>query len=1210
MRLPLVLFLSLAVCRAFADVPLAEEYRFLLRANYATDSTAAQPLRGGQPAFPIDPKSNTRLLRFDFPARERGEGIAIPLEGETKGRLLKSSLMIRGRGTLEPVLRSAEGSVALPAALHLREEWAWVEMTLRTGNAPGQVVLELPAPRARKGDYMEVQRVTLHAATEQAPDAVEVAPRSFPTRDYLREDGLDPSALTSETELRGLPFPRTAKPVTLALFCNTAASGGKITLLTREGTTGQVLAQASIPQEAGWVTLSGLSAQTAGAEVVVQITPAPGAPLEVGELVFSTSGNAAPLPALPADPAVRVGKIATFPAPLAEQWNDALWATALPLRDWGAAATTVRAIASPGALHLRFDGEEPLLRVVEQKTHEFRANEDAYTAFLRLPGGGEARVRIHADGRLTAERRTPGGTFAPWAGPTGAARQGDGHWAAILTLPLGPLGLADGELAARFSRHSAARAETHLWPGGNTPWGLLLRGEATAPLDITPPAQWRVGANPLAATTPGLLPAGEWLFHLRVEDEGGQRLSQTQVENRESLLANGGVSLVLPPAWGGRMARVQLAILDASLSPLRVFPAMTQRIEMPTATLTPGSGPYKVWLNGKEFAAATGTKETRLTLPLQSGANEVRLQSSSPGEARLEGDGYPPVHWQKVGSELRARLLREATRLWPTPQPAWVAAEGSAQHLAAVMEGIHHGARGWSLCFALPPELEFVAATSFYADRHASQPRFRWEEAGEVSLGGKAHRLIRVVADKPIPRQGEVSLHERAAAVWAFIRPRPGSAGETQLHYWSEAEEASVVEARRTVPVRILPPLAGKQPKRLHWQMWGPLEQMESAQARAAVLETARQAGITSFDIGSAGSASGWLTDEGGASGIRAMLRVHFLGGSLSMGPHLRAHPAQRLIRPDGKPNDSLACTSALLEEAWPAVEQFLAEQVRRYRPSCVVYDYEYSPIGKEAVHSCYCARCLAAFRIHAGLAGELTPEAIVRDHAAAWTDFMALQCARLFRKMKEGVHAAAPGTLFEVYSGYQSPENPKLYGVDWRYVGKLQAADRATMGYGRPLAAITATHEALAGIPALFGEILHPFLVRDTTPPQPTTAAAQLRRLLDSRHGVLLYELAGMDGRSWRAVAETTRLASAHEALFAEAERREIPGVEEANGALLTGKDGTLYCLMNPGPGELRLSFTLPGRGTEFYTGERFEGSTTLTLPPGESRAIHLPIK
>ncbi len=1210
MRFLPFLFLTLFTCSAIAEVPLAEEYQFLLRVNYATGSTAALPLRGGEPTFPIDAKNNTPFLRFEYPAREPGEGIAIPLEGETQNRLLKISLMIRGRGTLEPLLKGPGGAVAHPGPLRLREEWTWVEMVLRTSEAPGTVMLELPAPRSRPGDYIEVQRVTLHAAAEQVPDAVEVSPRAFSAWDYVRDGQVDLSALTTETELRGIPFPRTLQPVALSLSCRANASGGSVTLLTREGTTGQVIAQAPIPHEGGGVVFPNLSARVAGAEVALRITPPAGEAVEVGEIVFSTSGAAKAshkVPVSPSGPALSIGEEQDFPASPDLQWSDDLWTNALPLRDFHQSnLTTARILASPHALHIRFEGEEPLLRVVEQKVHEFRAGEDAYTISLRLPGGNEARTTIYADGRLVSEQRTAQGSFAPWAGPTGSVRMEDGRWSAILNLPL-----QEPASGVSLSRHSAARGETHHWPGGEHPWGLLFYGKEILPLDLRLPDQWRVGENRVVVENPEHLPRGEWLCHLRLEDENGQRFTQTRVQSRANIIATGGeLSLSLPPAWGNRAVRLSLAFLDASLAPLRVFPATTQRIEMPTATLTIGAGPYQVWINDKPFASGTGA--VSLTLPLGRGVNEIRLQTSDTAAARLEGEGFPPVRWLESNGELKARLLREETRLWPTPQPAWYVAEGSAQHLAAVMEGAHRGASDWTLCYALPPELEFVAATSFYADRNARQPRFRWEDAGELTLDGRPHRLIRITADKPIPKAGEVQLHDRAAALWTFLRPRPGSAGEAQLTYWSEAGQGSTVEARRSVRVRILPRLAGQQPQRLQWQLWGPLEQMAEPEARAAVLETARQAGITSFDIGSAGSASGWLTDEGAAaSGIRPLLRIHFLGGSLSMGPHLREHPEQRLILSNGNASDALVCTSALLAEAWPAVEQLLTGQIRRYRPSAVVYDYEYPPLGKEAVHSCYCPRCIDTFRAHAGFSEEqeLNAATISSSYAPQWTDFMALQCARLFRKLKEGTHAAAPGTVFEVYSGYQTPDNPKLYGVDWRYVGQLRAADRATMGYGRPIAAIEATHAALEGIPALFGEILHPFVLRDTTPVQPTTAAAQLRRLIDSRHGVLLYELGGMDGRSWSAVAETTRLAAAHEALFIEGERHLIPGVE-AHGALLSGKEGTLYCLMNSGLEELRVTFTLPGDGVEFYTGERFHGEVSLTLQPGESRAISLILK
>ena len=64
--------------------------------------------------------------------------------------------------------------------------------------------------------------------------------------------------------------------------------------------------------------------------------------------------------------------------------------------------------------------------------------------------------------------------------------------------------------------------------------------------------------------------------------------------------------------------------------------------------------------------------------------------------------------------------------------------------------------------------------------------------------------------------------------------------------------------------------------------------------------------------------------------------------------------------------------------------------------------------------------------------------------HKAEWVDFMAHRVARMFAKFKDSVHRPAPGTSFSIYSGYHTPDNAERYGVDWRYVGDLQACDRS----------------------------------------------------------------------------------------------------------------------------------------------------------------------
>ena len=270
-------------------------------------------------------------------------------------------------------------------------------------------------------------------------------------------------------------------------------------------------------------------------------------------------------------------------------------------------------------------------------------------------------------------------------------------------------------------------------------------------------------------------------------------------------------------------------------------------------------------------------------------------------------------------------------------------------------------------------------------------------------------------------------------------------------------------------------------------------------------------------------------------------------------------------------------------------------------------YDYEYSPlIGP---HSCYCPRCLAEFRDHAKLepGKKLDPEVIRDQYERQWIDFMAYRVARVFRKFRDSIHRLAPGTKFSIYSGYQTPENPKRYGVDWDYIGQLQACDRVGCGYGRPADAIPATIDALKGIPAVFGALMRPYDTKETIPQVPMTKARLLRRALDSTGGVLVYGRLPMDGRSWYAIAETTRLVATYEDLFIAGKRSALPGCDEARVQVLGDGRTTLVCVMNGGSSKLDLSLPLPpaaGGGREFYSGRSVTTGHTVSwsLPAGDT--------
>jgi len=338
---------------------------------------------------------------------------------------------------------------------------------------------------------------------------------------------------------------------------------------------------------------------------------------------------------------------------------------------------------------------------------------------------------------------------------------------------------------------------------------------------------------------------------------------------------------------------------------------------------------------------------------------------------------------------------------------------------------------------------------------------------------------------------------------------------------------------------------------------------------------------------------------------------INFRPWNMKLAPYLKEHPDERLITRKAQPDDSHLCMTLLLGESWPAVESELKKCLDRSRPGTVDIDYEYGPLKTDGPpHSCYCPRCLAAFREYAKLAPDvaLDPRIIKENHSAQWVDFMARRVAQMFAKFKEAVHRLAPGTKFSIYSGYQTLANPEMYGIDWRYIGELQACDRAGAGYGEPEADIYRTVEVLKGIPLLPGLLSVPYDTTVTTPRTPITKARALRHLLASKGGgFLVYDRHSLDGRTWYAIAEVSRLAAAFEEVFLKGKPSAMAGMDITLGQVLSDGRTTLVCVMNQGSKPAEYTIKLPadaGAGEEFYSGKKVAAGEQVTraLEPGDA--------
>ena len=931
--------------------------------------------------------------------------------------------------------------------------------------------------------------------------------------------------------------------------------------------------------------------------------------------------------------------------------------------------TTVRLCYDDEKLYALFICDEPILNVAQQRRHEFAAKinerdgdvhrDDSVIMLLDPANTGSPMLEFTVNSLgVVADARCPGPDLwesrdVGWNSKAQAAGvTGDGVWSVEVAVPFADLTArppAVGDVwQACLGRIARPRKEKTSWNPSNrgfhdpqSPGALVFAGPA-AGVALDTPTALQLGRNKVvAAITPRKgQPASVYVVS-SVATPTGTAHSYQFAEAQEA------PTEVVASLEVNEEAELQVAhgILDAAtLQPLCLTPVLSRTVKSTVATVTLAcDGPYELLLNDELLGRGQQADAVEIKAPLQKGANvfALRLRNGT-AAVNLEAPGLEPqsVNWKmisgdktdatspmtddstwetaaKVGEHpklgdvvgrpgepvvLRHTLLWEKTRIWPTPNPALYIARDSNQHLTVIADGLpKRKLIDWTVYLAVPPEFEILGSTGYYGNVDY-QPSFLSTQLGEQTVGGRKMQVARIVANKPVM----TGRHHIFSLFHAFVRTREArgkaEGNETAFVYWAEANDRTVLEPRQTIPVHLLPPLNGKQPKKLVWQLWGSFfSNMNNHAMREATLATAKLAGVNDLVAGDL-----WSSENAPRYGIRHSMGFNFQAWSLNMKPHLTEHPNERLIGHDGQPNDGYLCTTLLLGQSWHAVEAKLREKIEATRAHTMDYDYEYSPVT--GPHSCYCPRCLAEFRDFSELDpdAKLDPEIIRDQYERQWVDFMAHRVAQLFRKFRDTIHRLAPGTQFSVYSGYQTPENPKRYGVDWGYVGEYEACDRAGCGYGRPAEAIPATIDGLKGIPALFGVLMRPYNTKETIPPVPMTKARLLRRALDSTGGVLLYHRLPMDGRSWYATAETTRLVAAYEDLFAAGKRTALSECDEARVQVLGDGKTTLVCAMNGGSGSLNLRLPLPpeaGGGREFYGKRSVTAGQTVscTLPAGE---------
>ena len=1075
--------------------------------------------------------------------------------------------------------------------------------------------------------------------------------------------------------LSAIPCPRTSRPI--YLFARVKMPGPKTYWAVLGGGGGsQRLNQMTgeDTREWQWITGDPFTAAMVGDSFNVALY---GSDDEPGDsvldcIVLTTDpdpGDAAldAAPVLPAigDPTLAIGRAATAPT-LDGVADDACWQSAvaltgfmrtgsgLPAQD----ASEMRLCWDDANLYWWFRGEEPVLRTEMQRLQDFRREvterdarvwNDDCVALILDTGDGVFDLFVNARGTVNDSRITDpvdlwGGRDESFdADVQSVSEVGEGYWtveARIGLASLGASGPTPGE-AWRFiaGRIEKADEESSAWPlcaqGLHDPGGFAALRFAPATLGavVTAPSPLQPGRNEVMCA----LSSGEGGALL------GARVRTDTTLTRPWSFGEAG-SEFATPVWIEDEGDVRFgyALLDArTLAPLVVSPSYAQTVRTSTAQVALTTDrPWRLLVNEELQASGDAADGEPVTVFLSRGVNAFGLELEGEATVRIEaGDlvitgadpwrvapddvadpsvvAADPRTWEVATpgagdalgpGRLRFELLWEDTHVFPNSQPALYVCEGTPQHLVVAARGLpYHRLEDYRCHFWLPAPLELVGVTGYYAAGREEQPEFAFERVGDEGIDGESYAHYVVAADQPIPYRDSVRILELFDAYFAWAEGASPEDRDWPLYWASEALSGSVREARRSLMVRPLPPLEGAQPQRLVWQMWGSFfGSMNQVAAKELALQTMRAAGFNNLVSGELET-----SELGDRYGIDNVLAINFASWSIGMGAWVAEHPDSAQISRTGEASEDYACTSALLDEAYPVVDERLKGMIAERHPDWVTWDFEYGVMTGEI--SCFCPRCLQAFRAAAGIADDvaLDGEIIERDYLPQWTAFMNRRMAELSRRFKDTCHAAEPAARLQVYSGYQSEDTKWRYGVDWATIGELDACDVAACGYGRNWELIQATHEALGGIPLIVGKLMHPYDRNSDDPVAPCTRALLLRRLMDCTGGVLVYDRMPIEGRSWQASAEVTRLAAAHEDVFAEGDFASLEGVPDGAdwaGARSLG-DTMIVALLN-GSGQAReLSLTLPegyARCEEFFTGEAAQAGdvVSLTLKPGDARA------
>ncbi len=476
----------------------------------------------------------------------------------------------------------------------------------------------------------------------------------------------------------------------------------------------------------------------------------------------------------------------------------------------------------------------------------------------------------------------------------------------------------------------------------------------------------------------------------------------------------------------------------------------------------------------------------------------------------------------------------------------------------------------------LPPEIEVLDVCSRVRYDEGFAP-FNWPAEHnmykltarqEVTLNGRKYQLLTVIRDCVLDRVPNMTKHYHSMRERCHIIFRSSQAGfKGEMQFFITAADPAVMEVPRTLPVEVLPQLSGTQPEKLCISLYAQMQGNLPHAVEEALFNTYKRAGVNELFLET--------TRQNNDFSMMFFLELENYGYYRSVPdfePLMQKYPQLRAVTATGRHRGDVSLTALADMESQIAgeIRDVFATLKSRY-PGLkkLFWDFEHNPFN--GLYADYSEYSLAKFKRDYQITEEnLTPAVIREKYADKWIDFRTRELGRAVGVVRRA--AAGCGLELIMYSDYATAECPRIYGLDWQYIGS--APSMIYCGYGRDPGIIARTRELTAPVPLVFG-------VLTNSGSSTYQRALLLRRILDSRGGVLCWYERGAGVLELQEIAAVTRV------------------VSQCEDIIIDGKDKTPENLITTAlPGQI-VNRQLNGRCVTFILNEEnASGRVRITFP------------